>query len=409
MSGLRNWFSRLFGSGRAPSGPLPSFRPLLEHLEARQLLSAYFMGNVPSSFDSVSSVRTTSGAVATFAVVNSDHDALWEYNPLYNPGGTDDQHWYRITPARVTQISATTNAMGDPVVLAVVGSDNNSLWEYDPQFGPTNALDYHWTELTTASVGQISATRNSDGNMVVFATIASAGNSLWVSNPQINPGAPLNAHWAQITPANVAQISATQYNGQDPVVFATIASAGNSLWEYNPHDIPSSMIDMHWAQITPAAVGQISAVGHLSGDPVVFATIASAGNSLWEYEPLLNPGGSVDMHWQRLTSASVSQISAAQDGPMLDPVVFATIASAGDALWEYNPHLNPGGSVDMHWQQLTPTNVVQIGAAVEYNPANSDPYYPVVFATIASARNALWKYDPYDSPQWSQVSPSAGG
>jgi hypothetical protein len=402
MSELQRWFRHLFAPGRRPSGRPPSVRPRLEHLETRRLLSATV----------IQASRSVTEDPLVFAIVGSAGNSLWEYNVNFTPSGPADSHWAEITPAAVSQVTVSHDSAGNVAVFALIASDNNSLWEYDPAFSPNNPVNMHWAEITTASVSQISANNGSWGNPapVVFAVVGSAGNSLWEYNPQFNSGGAIDSHWAQITPAAVSQISAARNTNGDPVVFAAIASAGNSLWEYNPQFSPGNPVNMHWARITTASVSQISAVQDLSSGsgPTVFATLASAGNSLWEYNPAFNSPGAVDAHWQELTSASVDQISATWDSNF-HAMVFATIGSAGDSLWEYDPNTNPSGTVDQHWQELTPAAVSHISGIQEYAHDYNPPYYPVVYATLASAGNSLWKYDSKDNPNWSELTAASVG
>jgi hypothetical protein len=368
---------------------------MLEPLETRRVLSGFSLG----------ATQNTGNDPASFAIVASAGNSLWEYNPLYNHSGSIDQHWSRLTAANVAQISVTRNSAGDPVVFAVIASDGNSLWEYNPQYCPDGSIDQHWFRLTEADVAQISATQDSGGDPVVFASIASAGKSLWEYNPQYNPTVSVDAHWYEITSASVSQMSATQNASADPVVFAAIGSDGNSLWDYNPEISPGAPLDLHWAQLTPASVSHVSATQNAAGDPVVFAVVASAGSSLWYYNPQLDPIGPVDQQWIRLTPAGVSQISATQDSGG-EPVVFATISTAGNSLWEYNPQVAPAGPVDVQWYEITSASVAEISAT--RNPAGD----PAVYASIASAGDSLWGYNPLSNPtdplngHWYEISPA---
>jgi hypothetical protein len=315
---------------------------VLEHLESRQVPSAA----------GISGMRTSGGDPGTFAIISSAGNSLWEYNPQYLPSSPVTAHWYEITSANVTAISATRDSAGDPVVFAIISSAGNSLWEYNPQYLPSAPVNAHWYEITSANVSSISATRDSAGDPVVFATISSDSNTLWEYNPQYLPSAPVNAHWYQISPAIVGQISATRDSGGDPVVFATIASDSNTLWEYNPQYLPSAPVNAHWYGITSANVGEISATQDSADDPVVFAVIASDSNSLWEYNPQYLPSSPVTAHWYQITSANVSEVSATQDSGN-DPTAYATIASDSNALWEYNPQYLPSSPVTAHWYEIT--------------------------------------------------------
>jgi outer membrane lipoprotein-sorting protein len=396
VSGLLKWLAPLLPRRRTPTRRRAPFRPVLERLETREVLSGSALG----------AVQDSGGDPATFAVVASDGNSLWEYNPLYNPGAPIAQHWIRLTPANVAQISATRDSAGDPVVFAVIASDGNALWEYNPQYNPGGSVDAHWFRLTGGNVAQISATQDSGGDPVVFAAIASGGNSLWEYNPQYNATVSVAAHWYEVTPASVSQVSATRNANSDPVAFATIGSDGNTLWDYNPQIYPGAPLDSHWVQLTPASVSHISATQNAAGDPVVFAVVASAGSSLWYYNPQLDPIGPVAQQWIRLTPAGVSQISATQDSGG-DPVVFATISTAGNSLWEYNPQVDPGGPVDFQWYEITSARVGQISATQD--PAGD----PAVYATIASAGASLWGYNPLANPtgalndHWYETSPAA--
>jgi hypothetical protein len=389
LSGLRKWFS----PKRSASQPM--FRPALESLETRDLLSATAIGAVINS----------SGDPASFAIIGSAGNSLWEYNPQFNPTLPLNQRWAQITPANVSQISVTRNAAGQPVVFATIASAGNSLWEYNPAFNPAGPINSHWLELTPATVAQISAVQSVAGDPMVFATIGSAGNSLWAYNPTFDPTVGRIPYWTELTPASVSQISATHNSAGEPVVFAAIASAGNSLWQYNPMFNPALAHSAYWNELTPAPVSQISATQNALGDPVVFATIASAGNSLWQYNPVFGPGASVGLQWTELTPAAVGDISAGQNANG-DAMVFAVVASAGNSLWEYNTLINPTAPISFHWAQLTPSAVSQISATQDSNGA-------AVFAAVASDFNTLWENNSTFNPglplsqRWVQLTPAS--
>jgi hypothetical protein len=375
MSRLLNWLSPFFS--RLPRRGYPAARPTLEHLETRQLLS---MNVVASACD-------PAGEPVVFAVVSSDNNNLWMWNPQISPGAPTPYHWVKLTTASVSEISASRNSAGEPVVFATIGSDSNTLWEWNPRISPGAPTPYHWAELSTGSFAQISAARNSAGEPVVFGTVASAGDSLWEWNPQTSPGAPTPFHWAELTGDVVGQISATQNSTGDAAVFATFSDASNALWMFNPQVNPGGPTWTHWVELTAESVAEIGATRNSGGDAVVFATIASARYSLWEWNPQIGPAAPTPFHWSELTAEPVGQISATQNSTG-DAAVFVTISSAKDSLWEFNSQINPGAPTPFHWAELSPASFSQVSATRD--PAGD----AVVFAAVASDHNSLWDYDP---------------
>jgi hypothetical protein len=380
-------FSRPSARGRRQA----AFRPTLESLEDRQLLSA----NV------LASTYNSAGQPVVFAIIGSDNNTLWKWDPQVNPGAPTAAHWVELTTASVSRISATRDSAGQPVVFATIGSDSNSLWLWSPQINPGLPTAFHWAELSTASFAQISATQNSAGDPVVFGTVATAGNELWMWNDQTDPGLPTAFHWTQLTTDAVDQISATQNSTGGAVVFATFPDADNSLQMFNPQVNPGGPTWTHWVELTSASVGEISATRNSGGDAVVFATIASAEYSLWMWNDQFSPGAPTAFHWVELTAASVGQISATQNSRG-DATVFATISSARDSVWQWDSQINPGAPTAFHWAELSPATISQVSAT--RNAAGE----AVLFAAVASDHNSLWDYDPRipTATHWAELSPA---
>jgi hypothetical protein len=356
----------------------------------------------------ISSTMNSLGEASHFAIVGSAGDSLWYFNPQINPLGPVDSHWAELSPAAFTQISATRDRFGDPVVFATVASAGDTLWLWTPAINPGGPTDSHWALISPAPFAQISATQNSEGDPVVFGTVASAGFSLWAFNWQFNPAGPITTHWNLISGAPFHQISATQDSSGNAAVFGTVASAGFSLWEYTWQFNPLGPISTHWNLISPAVVDQISATRDRFGDPVVFATVASAGHTLWEYDWQFNPLGPISTHWDLISPAAINQISATQNSEG-DPVVFATVASAGFSTWEYNWQFNPGAPITSHW------NLISSAAADQLAATQNEVGEAVVFATISSAGHSDWEYNPLfypDAPvasHWNLISPAFVG
>jgi hypothetical protein len=312
----------------------------------------------------INATQNSAGDPVVFAGITAD-SSLWEYNPQFGSSGPLDSHWGEVTTAATNQLLVTRNSAGDPVLVVTLAQDY-SLWEYNPQFYPNGPSGSHWNELTTATVGPVDVTHNSAGDPVVFAGVGgpNPSGSLWEYNPQYLPGNPVNLHWYEISPASAESLSATQNSTGDPVVFATIAADG-SLWEYNPQYLPSNPVNLHWYEITTAQIGQFSATQNVAGDPVFFGFLGNLtlGQQLWEYNPQFSPGNSVDLHWVRLTTnlaQTFDPISLAQNSAG-DTVVFALVGPDQE-LWEYNPQFGPNGPVDQHWVQLTSAGVFQMAA-----------------------------------------------
>jgi hypothetical protein len=131
-----------------------------------------------------------------------------------------------------------------------------------------------WVQVSPGSFSSISATRNRNGDAVVYAIVA--GGTLWVNDPTLNSGGPLTAQWAQVSAGSFSSISASRNADGDATVFALVA--GGSLWINDPSLNPSGPPPSRWQLLSPSAFSSLGADS--SGD--VFAVLAN-DHSLWEF------------------------------------------------------------------------------------------------------------------------------
>ncbi len=243
---LRKWLAR------KSSRPAPAVRLRLEALETR---------------------LTPSAAVAQTAVLLTNGEL-----DLFNPQtGT----FQTLSPAgTISSVSAAQAAGGPTAVFAIpqgadAGGNAHTLWEY-------NAAAGGWSEISAGYFQQISAATDANGNPVVFGilgqqTFAPAYvGSLWEYNGggwQEVAGANLGSSPPQ--PGPVAFVSAVG-TAQGPVAIA-IAASDRSLWEFNASG--------QWTQISTGVFNQVSAGRDANGLADVFATVGTAlANDVWEFQ-----------------------------------------------------------------------------------------------------------------------------
>jgi hypothetical protein len=290
------------------------------------------------------------GQPVVFALSARDH-SLWENNPAFNAGGTE--HWEQVSPAAFAKISAAPAANGQaPVVYGILAADH-SLWENNPAFNPGAASpNGQWAEVSPGAFAAISATRGANGAPVVYG-IVEGDRSLWENNPTFNPAGAPTAQWAQVSPGAFAAISATSANGT-PVAYGIVA-ADRSLWENNAAFNPGAAPNGQWRQVSPGAFASLSAT-QFNGAPVVYGIVA-ADRSLWENTPAFNPGGALNGQWRQVSPGAFDSLSAA------GAVVYA-MPAADHSLWENNPAFNPGaGALNGQWRQLSGAAFGSISAA----------------------------------------------
>ena len=190
-------------SARSTSGrSARSFRPMLEELETRSLLST---AGVISAIEYPIAGQFQRN-LAVF-VLTADR-SLWEYNAPFG----QTPKWSQVSPAPFDSISATRNAEGQPVVFGILSADH-SLWENNPEFDPTApSQNDQWLQVSPGAFNAISAifaTVNGQVEPVVYGIVA-GDHSLWENNPGFNPAATsLNDQWVQISPGAFTAVSAT--------------------------------------------------------------------------------------------------------------------------------------------------------------------------------------------------------
>ena len=216
-------------------------------------------------------------------------------------------------------IASTYDAQGQPVVFAIRA--DQTLWEYDASFDTAD----HWMEVSPGAFESVSASpyATPDGP-VVFAIVA-GDHSLWENNPTFNPTATsLNDQWMQVSPGAFDSISATvaTVNGQlTPVVYG-IVSGDHSLWENNPVFNPgATSLNDQWLQVSPGSFTAIAAAFHQEPTvgvgqpaqpylPVVFGIVAG-DHSIWENDPTFDQASSDPRaYWAQVTTAAYTTISA---------------------------------------------------------------------------------------------------
>jgi hypothetical protein len=201
-------------------------------------------------FLQVSAATNASGQPVIFGLV-SDH-SLWTQNPV-NPNL--NAGWTLLSPAfTIDFITAITDSSGNPVVYVItVAGSGHQVWEHSPAL-PNNG----WKQVSAASSQLISAGLNSAGQSEVFS-VGSDGSLLQI-NPALNGGAPV-----LLSPAGTI-VSATAGRGADTVFAITVA--GRNLWEYSTAS--------GWRQESTLSFAQLSATQNQSSTDVLFATLTDS-------------------------------------------------------------------------------------------------------------------------------------
>ena len=149
---------------------------------------------------SVSAV--TDGAVGDVAYAITADDHLWEHTP---------SGWTFLSAGTFQSVNAGRNGIGQAIVFGVLS--DNSLWENNALFGGDG-----WRNLSPAgTILGVSA----GGPDEVFAI--TADHHLWEHTA---------AGWSLLSSGSFAALSATENSTGQGVVFATLTDS--SLWEYDP-------------------------------------------------------------------------------------------------------------------------------------------------------------------------------
>jgi hypothetical protein len=371
----------LFRSKTPKTSPLPKrrFRPRLESLEGRA---------VPSATGFSSATQNQFGQQVVFSVTRDG--SLWENNPAFGGSG-----WAELAvPANFLSVSATRNSLGQPVVFT--GLSNGAIWENNPAFGGNGWLeiadpqgfeggiehilatakisatqtatgqpsvfavtqdgslwDFHQDAISSFSNGwvkisnpagfqDINATRNANGQAVVFAIAASANSarSLWEFNPAFG-----GTQWALLSDQGnfLGHLAATQNSANQPVVFAV--DGIRSLWEFNPAFPAINGSQWHLLSNQGQFTGDVAASRNRSGQEVVFAL--DGIRSLWEFNPAFPAiEGS---QWHLLSNqGQFTGTLCATENTSGDEVVFAV--DGINRLWEYNLQFT---DTTGHWHNVS--------------------------------------------------------
>jgi hypothetical protein len=343
---FRNWFhNRFLASSRSPRQARATFKPAVEGLEDRQLLSA--------------SMNFAASAVAP--------DAVW-YTPSYQHGGTTlYEHVNGIAtnpsvniPNGIAQVSAAKNWAGGDAVFVLDGA--NQVWEC-VRWGNTIATP----TLIAGGVQEIS------GSMVAPDTVFTISadpthsitefrnNSFFVTSILSYPlGLPSSGGPFQASDISAGKDGTT---GQE-AVFVNFSGAvyehkgltANAGWSYvagvnlnAPHSV--------W--IIPFAVSDFSA-SQVAGDTVF--TINELGNL---YENV----GSASGYTSLFVTSGVSQVSAGVDAS--GHATAFTLTSSG-SLDEYTYY---PGSIPKHISPYWEKTHIGGGSALSASQVQSDTVY----------------------------------
>ena len=265
-------------------------------------------GQVLSPADSVkavSAVQDSKGATAVFAITTNLAgpqylNTLWE-----NYNGA----WTERSTGSFKQISATTNQNGAPVVFGVL--TDGSLW----QETATSGLNAGWIELSgPGTIQSISAVTDSSGNQWCYA-IVTTSNNLWLHSPALPSG------WQELSPGSFQQVSAGLNSSGQPVSYSVLT--GGQLWEQDPAFGPvgynTGFVQLSGVGILPPTFQSVQAAG-----PDQVFGIAADG-TIWGHTPNGNA--------QLSPIFEASQLSATETPEGIDDV-FATLIDG--SFWEYN-------------------------------------------------------------------------
>jgi hypothetical protein len=276
---MHNWFRR-YPRSFAPNGrrPLPAFRPSVEPLEDRLLLSwtiipGASLGAQSNALDSVSAFSAT--------------DAWAVGSQGVNPFQTLAEHWN----------GSTWNAVHTPtsgfLLSALQGVD---------ELSPTNVWAVGWSETSAPHLGALiehyDGTKWSIVTSPFLANTASMLNAvtavsptdIWAVGTERSGGVdqPLTEHWDGTRWSVVPNL---QLSGQNNILYGVAAAATNDVWAVGTLGHLGAPIIEHWNGSQWSLVSNPEKnFGTLSGVTVVSSTDAWAvGN--------LNQASTLIEHW----------------------------------------------------------------------------------------------------------------
>ena len=335
-------------------------------------LNAYWAQISAGQFAAVSATVNSNGDPVLFAILSNGN--IWENNPQFSPGNPNPaNYWKEVSPGAFTAIGATRNSNGDPVVFAI--SSSGGLYENNPEFGnprDTNPKDY-WQTVVSASATSISATQTSNGDSRVFV-IGSAYTAngpvsgvleLWVQPPAT--GNTYNTYVEVISPGSYTAISATRNTNGNEVVYGIF---GGLLYENNPQFNPNNPNPESWWELlssntfdglnTYDTFTAISATQDANGNPVVYGILSNG--QLAENNPEFSSAAN---NWQTVSTGTFAAISASRNVNG-DPDVFAILSDTN--VWENNDIFSHNNALttaglQSDWLEMSPGDFIALSAA----------------------------------------------
>jgi hypothetical protein len=272
-------------SGTHVAGVTSSYQTLYEYDPA--FSGTHWVVVSQGTFGSISATRDASGRPEVFATIAAEHDpatgstlaysqTLWFYHDIASPGqGT----WLQSSNLPWAAISATTDAVGNPVAFAISaptdGTMTQSLWEYDPAFSGS-----HVNQISTGLFASIAATRDGTNNPVVFGILNTPGTYSYTLWKWASGG------WTDLSISGFNQfssLSATQDGSTNtPVLFAV---AYGTQSPQHPNGQTLDYDNGTWTEMSAAENTTVSATRDASGNRVAFTV--QTNDQILENDPAL--------------------------------------------------------------------------------------------------------------------------
>ena len=346
-------FNSFTDNGTLPPGLTVSNTGLISGIIASSDLNTYAV-SITATYQTITKTinfnwLVTTHSIVTTVVLGTD-GSLLQFGPTgsdqqLSPAGTMKAVSTVVDVNGVTAVYAITTGLAGPQYL-------NTLWE-----------NYNgaWSERSTGSFKQISATTDQNGAAVVFGVLTD--DSLWEEPVAFG----LNTGWVELSPAGTIQsISAVTDKSGEEWCYA-IVTTGNNLWLHGPA-FPSG-----WQQLSNGSFQQVSAGLNSSGQAVSYSVLT--GGQVWEQNPAFGAPG-LNSGFRQL-SAIGGLPSTFQSVQAAGPDAMFGIAADG-TVWEHSPSGN---------QQISPILLAsQLSATA--TPSGTDE----VFMTLIDS--SFWEYSP---------------
>ncbi len=298
---------------------------------------------------------------------------------LFNSNGSPQQI---SGPGTILAISTAQDSNGVTAVYAITtgaagAQYKNTLWEF---------YDGSWSERSSGSFLQISATTSMDGGAVVFGVLTD--HSLWEEHVAFG----LNTGWAELSTAgSIQSVSAvTDVTGSE-WCYAIVQTPGfaGTLWLHGPA-FPSG-----WQELSSGSFQQISAGLNSSGQEIVYGVLSNS--QLWEQDQAFGPLG-LNSGFEQLSGMGspalpTSFLSVQAGGP---DKVFGIAADR--TIWEHSPSGNMQLSPIYQVEQLSATQTLSgadevfmaltDGNFVEYSSALPNHFVQLFLPHGASAASS---------------------